>query len=196
MASQQGHDVTRILSELKDGDESATQRLMPLVYEELRALAGSFFQAQQVGHTLQPTALVHEAYLRMVRVPDTKWTNRKHFFRVAAPAMRQLLIDHARRRRAAKRGGDTLTVTLDSSFADRQVGLCPQSSGIDLVALDEVITKLTSLDERQGRIVELRFLAGLTVEETADVLDVSPRTVELDSRLARAWLRRELGEGM
>jgi RNA polymerase sigma factor (TIGR02999 family) len=190
MASQQGHDVTRILSELKDGDESATQRLMPLVYEELRALAGSFFLAQQVGHTLQPTALVHEAYLRMVGAPDAKWTDRKHFFRVAARAMRQLLIDHARRRRAARRGGDTPTVTLDSSFADQQ------SSDIDLVALDEVLTKLTLLDERQGRIVELRFLAGLTVEETADVLDLSPRTVELDSRLARAWLRRELGEGV
>ena len=190
MAPQQDHDITQILADLESGDEAAAQRLMPVVYSKLRALAGSFFQAQQAGHTLQPTALVHEAYLRLVRVPDAQWTDRKHFFRVAARAMRQLLTDHARRRRAARRGGDTPTVTLDSSFADQR------SHDIDLVVLDDVLTKLTALDERQGRIVELRFLAGLTVDETADVLGVSPRTVELDSRLARAWLRRELGEGM
>ncbi|MCB9854576.1 MAG: sigma-70 family RNA polymerase sigma factor [Phycisphaerales bacterium] len=186
MSEDRQADVTQILGELSGGDTSAAQRLLPHVYNELRALAGSFFQRQRNDHTLQPTALVHEAYLRMVRA-DASWTSRKHFFDIAAMAMRQLLTDHARRRGSLKRGGDVGRITLSEANADPG-----QGTDVDIVALDEALTKLNGLDARQGRIVELRFLAGLSVEETADILGISPRTVKLDWRMAKAWLRTEL----
>jgi RNA polymerase sigma factor (TIGR02999 family) len=184
------HEVSRVLADLRSGDDSALARLLPVVYDELRALAGSFFRGQSPDHTLQPTALVHEVFLRLVHETDPAYNDRQHFFRVAALAMRQLLADHARRCRAARRGGDWGRIELHSGI--------PEESGeeVDLVSLDDALTRLSLLDERQGRIVELRFLAGLSVEETAGVLGVSPRTVELDSRLARAWLHCELaGDG-
>ncbi len=186
MSEQVPVDVTQLLGDLRRGDQAAFGRLLPVVYDELRALAGSFFRDQRPDHTLQPTALVHEVFMRLVAWPAADFNDRQHFFRVAAQAMRQLLTDHARRCRAARRGGDWGKVALDSEVAAQP------ADDIDLVALDDALTRLTELDERQGRIVELRFLAGMSVTDTAAVLGVSPRTVELDSRLARAWLRMEL----
>lgn len=180
-------DVTRMLDDLAAGDRSAAGRLLPHVYEELRALAAGFLARQRPGHTLQPTALVHEAYVKLAGAVDANWQSRKHFFDVAAMAMRQLLTDHARRRATEKHGGQSARVTL-SDVATPLV----DAPDVDLLALDEALSKLSALDARQGRIVELRYLAGLTVEETADVLGVSPRTVKLDWQMARAFLRREL----
>ena len=179
--------VTRIIAELSQGDRSAAQRLLPHVYAELRELASGMFQQQRQSHTLQPTALVHEAYLKLVGSADQGWTSRKHFFDVAAMAMRQLLADHARRLASQKRGGGMCRVTLSDVATPIE-----DTSDIDLFVLDEAMEKLSSLDPRQGRIAELRYLAGLTVEETAEVLDVSPRTVKLDWQMARSFLRREL----
>jgi len=188
MLESRHEDVTRALSDLQSGDRSAVNRVLPLIYDELRALAGSYFRRQRSDHTLQPTALVHEAFVRLVDGANSEWQSRKHFFDVAAMAMRQLLADHARRRGAAKRGGDLAKVTLGDPEAGSSMG------NIDLVALDDALTKLSELDERQGRIVELRFLAGLSVAETAEVLAVSQRTVKLDWQMAKAWLRQELDE--
>lgn len=183
-------EITQLLESLARGDSRAADQLLPHVYDELRALAGSFWRQQRSDHTLQPTALVHEAYLRLVGSGLQNWTGRKHFFEVAAMAMRQLLVDHARRRSAEKRGGNLDRVTLDDSGAADDSRMI-----IDVVALDCALTRLQQLDARQSRIVELRFLAGLSVEDTAEVLGVSPRTVKLDWQMAKSWLRRELGEG-
>lgn len=182
-------DVTRILADLSAGERSAAERLLPLVYDELRALASTFFRQRQPNQTLQPTALVHEAFVKLVGSANQNWTSKKHFFGVAAMAMRQLLTDRARRVAAEKRGGGVERVTLAEDAT-------PVTDGpaVDIVALDEALARLSQLDSRQARIVELRFLAGLSVEETADVLDVSPRTVKLDWQMARSFLRRELGE--
>jgi RNA polymerase sigma factor (TIGR02999 family) len=183
-------DVTQLLQGLARGDSLAADKLLPLVYDELRALAASFWIRQPADHTLQPTAMVHEAYLRLVGADQQDWSGRRHFFDVAAMAMRQLLVDHARRRATEKRGGKSDHVTLDDSSATVDTPL-----NLDIIALDAALTKLTQLDARQARIVELRFLAGLSVEDTADLLGVSARTVKLDWQMARAWLRHEIGEG-
>jgi len=177
-----------MIGELASGDRAAAQRLLPHVYEELRALAASFLQRQRPGHTLQPTALVHEAYVKLAGSADANWQSRKHFFDVAAMAMRQLLTDHARRRAAEKHGGGAVRITLSDAATP-----LVDSNEVDLLVLDEALTKLSALDARQGRIVELRYLGGLSVEETADVLGISPRTVKLDWQMARSFLRRELG---
>ena len=183
-----GTPVTQIIAELSAGDRSAAQRLLPLVYDELRALAASFFRQRRPGQTLQPTALVHEAFIKLMGAANQGWSSKKHFFDVAAMAMRQLLADRARQAASQKRGGGMCRVTL--SEAATPVGSAPD---VDLIALDEALTKLSALDPRQGRIVELRYLAGLTVEETAEVVGVSTRTVKLDWQMARAFLRREIG---
>ena len=190
MPADRQNEVTQILQDLSRGDRSAVDRLLPHVYDELRALARSFFQQQRADHTLQPTALVHEAFLRLVKGSPQDFSGRKHFFDVAAMAMRQLLTDHARRSGAVKRGGKVAKVTLTGLVTPAK-----QPPDVDLSALDNALTRLSELDSRQGRIVELRFLAGLSIEETADVLEVSPRTVNLDWQMARSWLRRELNEG-
>lgn len=179
-------EATMILQQLGEGDASAAERLLPLVYEELRALAGSHFRGQRANHTLQPTALVHEAFVRLIDQPDGKWNSRAHFFAVAATAMRQILTDHARRKMADKRGGGWDKVGLE------QVGGAPQAD-LDVVALDEALTKLAQLDPRRHRVVELRFFGGLSMEEIAEVLGVSKTTVESDWRGARAWLASEIG---
>ncbi len=189
MGSSTG-EVTRILAELNQGDGSATDRLLPLVYDELRALAGGYFARRQAGHTLQPTALVHEAYLKLAG-SEGHWQNRAHFMAVAAKAMRQILMNHARDKAAMKRGGGAAKITIieavtpasDGSDADRQ---------LDLIALDEALTKLAAASERQARITELRFFGGLTIAETAHVIGVGTTTVEDDWHMARAWLGREL----
>jgi RNA polymerase sigma factor (TIGR02999 family) len=188
VAAESG-DITRILERLTEVDGSAAEQLLPVVYDELRALAGSFFERQDPSHTLQPTALVHEAYLRLVRQPDAQWTGRDHFFAVAARAMRQILVDHARRRRAEKRGGQWGRITLDEAISP-SVG-----QQIDFVELDEALGKLSKFDERKAQVVTLRFFGGLTNDAVAHVLGISRTTVADDWRVARAFLARELREG-
>lgn len=178
--------VTRILAELRSSDGSAADRLLPLLYDELRALAAHCLQQERPDHTLQPTALVHEAYMKLVGDGTPSWENRAHFIGVAARAMRQVLVDHARKLNAAKRGAGKKPVTLDDTLG---IG---SKSTLDLMALDEAMQRLAALDERQSRIVELRFFGGLTASETACTLGTSLSTVESDWRMARAWLHREL----
>ena len=182
--------VTQILQDLSGGDEQAAARLLPLVYEELRALAASFFARQTPGHTLQPTALVHEAYVKLAG-SDVEWEGRAHFFAVAARAMRQILMNHARDKSAAKRGGGWGRITLDDAVTPPG----STSSEIDLLALDEALTGLGALSERQAQVVELRFFGGLTIAEAAHVLGVGTTTVEDDWHMAKAWLGRELKKG-
>lgn len=178
-----------LLGELGRGDKAAADRLMPLVYAELRGLAGSFFRNQQPNQTLQPTALVHEAFLRLIDQDGVAWKNRAHFMAVASLAMRQILADHARRRSAAKRGGDWGRLSLDQAVAPSD------AAEVDIERLDEALSKLEALDERRHRVVLLRFFGGLTVEDAASVMEVSVSTVEADWRAARAWLSVELSRG-
>lgn len=179
--------VTFLLEKWREGDRAALDKLMPLVYAELRRLAGGYLRRERVNHTLQPTALVNEAYLLLVDQTHTKWQNRAQFIGVAAQMMRRILVDHARAHQAAKRGGEAFTVAL--SQADRFA----HQPDADLLAIHDALIQLSSFDAQQGRIVELRFFGGLTIEETAEVLGVSHSTVERDWTMARAWLRRELG---
>jgi RNA polymerase sigma-70 factor (ECF subfamily) len=183
------HDVTAALAQLRAGDAQAADKLLPLVYEELRRLAARYMRAESEGHTLQPTALVHEAYLRLVNQADARWQNRAHFFAVAARAMRNILVDHARGLRAAKRGGGGHKLPLKEA-ADVTL-----ERGGYVVALDEALSRLAAFDLQQGRVVELRFFGGLTIEETAEVLGISPKTVQRDWLMARAWLHREVTKG-
>ena len=179
------HDVTRLLSALQQGETGAADALVPLVYAELHHLAVHYMRGERAEHTLQPTALVHEAYMRLVDQRNASWRNRSHFFGIAAQAMRRILVDHARRKRATKReGGDR--VTLDESVAE-----APQRS-VDLIALDDALLKLAALDPRQARVVELRFFGGLDIEQTAESLGISPATVKRDWTFARAFLQREM----
>lgn len=184
-------NVTQLLREWSQGgDRQALDRLLPLVYTELHKQAARYLRKERVGHTLQPTALVHEAYLRLVNQRDVAWQNRAHFFGICAQLMRRILVDHARERQAEKRGGAGMVrVTLDERVA------AVEEREVDLLALDEALTRLTAMDERQARVVELRFFSGLNVEETAEVMEVSPATVKLDWSMAKAWLRREMKDG-
>ena len=183
--------VTQILGELDDGHRSASERLFTLVYDEMRVLAEQFLRRERSGHTLQPTALVHEAYLRLVDQTRTPWSGRSHFYAVAARVMRRILINHAEAHRAQKRGGGNALVALDEARTPAP----GDGLEVDLLALDEALTRLEALDERQCRVVELRFFSGLSVDETAEALGVSDRTVELDWRMARAWLLSQLTGG-
>ena len=177
--------VTALLSEWSGGDRKAVERLLPLVYDELRRQAARLFRREAPGHTLQPTAVVHEAWLRLR--PSGPWKSRAQFFAVAGRLMREVLIDHARRRSAAKRGGRQSRLTLDE---ERTPG---GGGGVELLALDEALQKLEGLDPQQARVVELRYFAGLSIEETAEALSVSPATVKREWQMARAWLREALG---
>jgi RNA polymerase sigma factor (TIGR02999 family) len=180
--------VTELLVRWRGGDRQALEALMPLVYEELRRLAHHYLRQERSDHTLQSTALVHEAYLRLAGQSPPQWQNRAHFFGIAAHIMRQILVEYARGRGAAKRGGDAVTLTLDEAEA---VAL-PQPMDVDVVALDKALNELSGLDAQQGRIVELRFFAGLTIEDTSEVLGISPATVKRDWVTARAWLFRAM----
>lgn len=182
-------DVTQLLSAWSQGDRAALDRLMPLVYEELRKLAHHYLQSERAGATLQSTALVHEAYLRMVKQEPVDWQNRSHFFGVASRLIRQVLVDHARKRGAAKRGSGELRLAFDESMGGTAAG------DVDLILLDDALTSLARLDEKQSRIVELRFFGGLSVGETALVMGVSDRTVKREWASAKAWLFRELAAG-
>ncbi len=188
MSDELQHEVTRILHEWSDGDADAPARLMPLVYDELRRQARRFLAKERGSHTLQPTALVHEAYLRLVDQTRINWQNRAHFFGLAANMMRRVLVDHARAHATGKRGGAAQRLSID----DVQIPL--EQRAASLVALDEALEKLAGFDGRKAKIVEMRFFGGLTDDEIAEVLKVSSRTVLRDWRAARLWLYRELSE--
>lgn len=181
--------VTELLLAWGRGDESAFERLMPLVHDELRRLAHREMARERPGHTLQTTALVNEAYLRLIDASRVRWQDRAHFFAMSARLMRRILVDHARARDAHKRGGDVRRVSLDDA-----IPLAPER-GADLAALDDALQALAAVDERKSRVVELRYFGGLSVEETAEALGVSPETVMRDWKMARAWLLRELSGG-
>jgi RNA polymerase sigma factor (TIGR02999 family) len=178
--------ATLILQRLSEGDRQAADELLPLVYDELHGLARHHMRGERQAHTLQATALLHEAFLRMVAVTDPSWEGRGHFLRVASKAMRHVLVDHARARGAQKRGGDQQRVPLDDAVASFE------SRAEDLIALDDALTRLAANDEQLARIVELRFFGGQTVPDTARALGVSPSTVERGWRIARVWLKAEL----
>ena len=181
-------EITQLLRSWSEGDEGAIDRLMPLVYDELHRMARRYMSSEKPGHTLQATALVNEAYLRLVNASQANWQNRAHFFAVSAQVMRRILVDWARGRQAAKRGSDMPALELNEALA------IPLNSGSDLVAVDDALKALALVDPRKSQVVELRFFGGLSVEETAEVLKVSPETVHRDWRLAKSWLRRELGQ--
>ncbi|MEO8430800.1 MAG: ECF-type sigma factor [Acidobacteriota bacterium] len=178
--------VTALLRDWSGGDRDAVERLLPLVYGELRRHAAHLFRRERSDHTLQPTAVVHEAWLRMP--PSGPWSNRSQFFAVAGRLMREVLIDHARRRAAAKRGGGATRLAFDG-----EVETPAGEKGVDLLALDEALERLDAVDQRQARVVELRYFAGLSIEETAEALAISPATVKREWQMARAWLREALG---
>jgi RNA polymerase sigma factor (TIGR02999 family) len=181
-----GGEVTRMLRQWSRGDSTVVERLTPLVYDELRRLAESYMRRERPDHTLRPTALIHEAYLRLIDQSQPEWRGRSHFFSFAAHLMRQILVDYARARGAGKRGADFQRVTLTGAEA-----AAPERN-IDLVALDEALDRLSAFDERRARVLELRFFGGLTEEETAESLGISVATVRRDLRLAESWLYREL----
>ena len=183
------HEVTELLLSWRQGDAAALDRLIPVVYDELRRVARRRLRGESPGHALQSTALVHEVYLRLVDVDRMTLKSRTHFFALAAKLMRQILVDHARRQHADKRGGQVTIVSLDdvSPFA--------QPSSVDVLALDQALGALSSIDDRQCQVVELRFFAGLNIDEAAEALGVSPATVEREWALAKAWLYRRLSSG-
>ena len=181
-------DVTALLVRASEGDSRAASELLPLVYDKLRSLAGHLMRGERVDHTLQPTALVHEAYLKLIDQTRVRWEDRAHFFSVAAQALRRILVDYARQHGREKRGGSRKKLQIQEDL----VGIYEKS--VDLVALDEALGRLSTQDAQRGRVVELRFFGGLTIDETAAVLDISPRAVERQWRYARAWLYRELAD--
>ena len=182
--------VTELLQAWGGGDSAALNKLLPHIYDELRRLAGHYLRRERPDHTLQPTALVHEAYLRLIDTNNVRWQNRAHFFGVAAKAMRHILVDYARSRQAAKRGGEVRLVSLDEAAA------VSAERSAEMVALDGALENLAAFDQRKSRVVELRYFGGMSVEETAEVLKVSPETVARDWRLARTWLLRELSKAV
>jgi RNA polymerase sigma factor (TIGR02999 family) len=182
-----GDNVTLLLARLRDGHQDAANQLIPLVYAELRRMAGAYMQRERPGQTLQATALVHEAYMRLVDGQPGPWQNRAHFFAIAAHTMRQVLVDQARRRHAGKRGGASarkIAIDVDLLIAPDRLE--------DVLAIDEALERLAAIDPRQSRLIELRFFVGLNVEEVAEVMGISPVTVKREWRSAKAWLHREL----
>ena len=178
--------VTQLLIDWSRGDQAALDSLMPLVYQELRRLAHCYMRRERVGHTLQTTALINEAYLRLVEQQHVQWHNRAHFFAISAQLMRRILVDHARSHTRVKRGGGVLKMPLDEALVPSQ------KRAAELVALDDALQSLATLDPRKSQVVELRFFGGLSVEETAEVLKVTPMTVTRDWKTAKAWLHREI----
>jgi RNA polymerase sigma factor (TIGR02999 family) len=180
-------DVTRMLKEWGEGHPQALDKLMPLVYSELRRQAAGYLRKERSNHTLQPTALINEAYLKLIDQRDVKWQNRAHFFAIAAQAMRRILVDYARERKREKRGGAAENLPLDEALT-----IVSREKSVDLVALDEALNKLATFDERQANVVELRYFSGLSIDETAEVLNVSNVTVRRDWNMAKAWLHQEI----
>lgn len=190
MEAAQSAELTRLLQAWRDGDPAALDRLAPLVYGELRRIAHGYMRREREGGTLQATALVNEAYLRLTGAAGVDWSDRAHFFAVAANMMRRILVDRARARVRAKRGGDASQINLD------EIPDLSTTRGKELVAVDDALNELAKLDPRKARVVELRFFGGLSIEETSTVLSISPRSVMRDWRLARSWLMRELTHGV
>jgi RNA polymerase sigma factor (TIGR02999 family) len=188
MTASSPNEVTQLLLAWSDGDRTALDELMPLVYDELRRLAHYHMGREHRGHTLQTTALVNEAYLRLIDQRSVKWRNRAHFFGIASQMMRRILVDHARSRHYAKRGGGAHQVSLDEAL------LVSEERAAEVVAVDDASTALAEIDERKSQIVEMRFFGGLSIEETAEVLAVSPGTVMRDWTMAKAWLHREINK--
>jgi len=186
MPGQTPGEVTQLLIQWRNGDRDSLDRLIPLVYDELRLIAGRFLRHERPSHTLQSTALVHEAFLRLVDQTRTDWQSRAHFFGVAATVIRNILVDHARARQTAKRGGPMPALSLDEALA------FPQDRDLELIAVDDALLSLSRFDAQQSRIVELRFFAGLSIEETAEVLRISASTVKRDWILAKAWIYHTL----
>ncbi len=182
--------VTELLVRFQGGDGAALKELFPIVYDELRRIAASYMKRENPGHTLQATALVNEAYFRLVDQKAVQWQNRAHFYGVAAQIMRRILCDHARARHAEKRGGDAVCLSLDEAL-----GLGTDDGTPDLIALDDALKKLAAISERQAKVVEMRFFAGLSVEESAEALGASPATIKRDWTFAKAWLHKELSQG-
>jgi RNA polymerase sigma factor (TIGR02999 family) len=187
MKSSRSTRVTQLLEKFEPGDRHAEEQLFADVYTELRALAARYLHRERKSHTLQPTALVHEAYLKLVGQTRIDWQGRAHFLAIAARVMRQILVDHARRHRAARRGGNRHRITLDDNL------LIESDRNVDLLAIEDALTKLTKLDPCQAQMVELRFFGGLSIAEVAKVMEKSKRSVEREWTMIRAWLRRELG---
>lgn len=179
-------DVTQMLEAMNAGDSSAPDKLLPVVYDELRRLAHGYMKNERGDHTLQATALVHEAYIQLVDWKNVSWQNRAHFFAAAAQMMRKILVDHAREKNALKRGGGVMTISLDDAVS------FPNRGEVDLISLDGALTELHTFDPQQAKIVELRFFGGLTIEETAHALDISDSTVKRDWQIAKAWLHKRM----
>jgi RNA polymerase sigma factor (TIGR02999 family) len=189
MGAQSSIDVTQLLKQLSNGNQDVLAELIPLVYDELRRLAAYHLRRERSNHTLQATALVHEAYLKLVDQRHVDWKNRSHFFGVAAHLMRRILLMHARRSHAAKRGASAARISLDEAV------VFTREHSTELVMLDELLTRLAALDPQQARVVELRFFGGLSVEETAELIGISTATVKRDWAMAKAWLAREMAAG-
>ena len=186
MSNLSQQELTQLLIDWSNGDQAAIDKLMPLVYEELRRLARHYMRRERPGHTLQTSALINEAYMRLVDQQNISWKNRAHFFGISARLMRQILVDHARAHNNAKRGGDQQKVPLDD------IASLSKNRAYEIVALDDALQSLSTIDPQQTKIVELRFFGGLTIEETAEVLGISHATVEREWSMARAWLRKEM----
>jgi RNA polymerase sigma-70 factor (ECF subfamily) len=189
MTEAQTHGLTQLLIDWSNGDQSAFDKLMPLIDEELRRLAHRYMSRERAGHTLQTTALVNEAFVRLVNRKNVNWQNRAHFFGLAAQLMRTILVDHARSHACAKRGGGAFKLELDDAL------VVSQKKAAEVIALNDALNELVRLDPQQSRIVELRFFGGLTVEETAEVLHLSPATIKREWSTAKAWLYHELSKG-
>ena len=184
---ENSQQITQLLEQWSNGDAEVLDALMPLVYVELRRQAAGYLRRERSNHTLQPTALINEAYLKLIDQRSVKWQNRAHFFAIAAQAMRRILVDYARERKREKRGGAAENLPLDEALT-----IVSQEKSVDLVALDEALNKLAKFDERQAKVVELRYFSGLSIDETAEVLSVSNVTIRRDWNMAKAWLHQEI----
>jgi RNA polymerase sigma factor (TIGR02999 family) len=184
---ENSHNLTQMLREWGEGDAKVLDSLMPLVYEELRRQASRYLRKERANHTLQTTALIHEAYIKLIDQKSVEWQNRSHFFAIASVAMRRILVDYARERHREKRGGSAENLALDEALQ-----ISSDERSVDLIALDEALNRLAKLDKRQAKVVELRYFSGLSIDETAEILGVSNATVRLDWNLAKAWLKQEI----
>lgn len=195
MQRESGEQLGDLIERSQAGDEGAAEELMPVVYDELRRIAGAYMKRERPGQTIQPTALVHEAYLRLLKDKKQDWQGRTHFLAIAANSMRQILVERARAKQTEKRGGGRERITLDESTFKGGEGASGDEVAYDLLAVDEALDRLALLDGQQARVVELRFFGGLTIEETAATLGTSAATVKRDWTMAKAWLRREVVDG-
>ena len=184
---QNAPEITQLLKDWSEGNQTALDKLMPLVYDELRRQASRYLRNERQGHTLQTTALIHEAYLKLIGINQIEWQNRNHFFAIASTAMRRILVDYARERKRDKRGGVAENLPLDEGLQ-----ISANEKSVDLIALDEALSRLAKLDERQAKVVELKYFSGLSIDEIAEVLGIANSTVRLDWNLAKAWLKQEI----